>query len=58
MTLRTGLPAAPAAARRFIVPMTLISWSARPEISVESTIRCVCRIVSTLVARTIRSRIE
>ena len=58
MTLRTGLPAAPAAASRFIVPITLISCSARPEISVESTMRCVCRIVSTFVARTMRSRIE
>ena len=49
-TLRTGLPDAPAAASRFIVPMTLISCRARDAARVESTMRCVCRIVSTCVA--------
>ena len=57
-TLRTGLPDAPAAASRFIVPITLISCSVRPLARVESTMRCVCTIVSTWVARTMRARIE
>jgi len=46
--------AAPAAASRFIVPMTLISCSARPDIDEESTTRNVWMIVSTWVACTIR----
>ena len=57
-TLRTGLPDAPAAASRLIVPITLISCSVRPLARVESTMRCVCRIVSTWVAATMRARIE
>ena len=52
------LPAAPAAASRFIVPITLTSCRARPLSFVESTIRWVCTIVSTRVALTMRSRIE
>ena len=57
-TLRTGLPGAPAAASRFIVPITLISCSVRPVARVESTMRCVCTTVSISVARTMRARIE
>ena len=55
---RTGEPGAPAAANRFIVPMTSISWSARAGTSVESTTRNVCKMVSTWVAFTILLRIE
>ena len=51
-------PGADAAANRFIVPMTLISWIVRERAMVESTIRKVWTIVSTFVAFTIRFRIE
>jgi hypothetical protein len=57
-TLRTGLDGAPAAASKFIVPMTLISCNVRLVARVESTTRWVCTMVSTWVARTIRARIE
>ena len=55
---RTDEPAAPAAARRFIVPMTLISCMARRGTVVEFVIMKVWRIVSTWVAFTIRFRME
>ena len=55
---RTELPGAPAAANRFIVPITLISCSLRPLMRVLSISRNVCRIVSTCVASTMRARIE
>ena len=58
MTVRTVDPAAPAAASRFIVPMTLISWSVRLLIIVESTMRKACTIVSICAAFTMRARIE
>ena len=49
-TWRTGEPDCPAAARRFMVPMTLISCRARLETRVESTTRKVWTMVSTWVA--------
>jgi len=52
------LPGDDAAAKRFIVPITLISCILRDDIVVESTTRKVCTIVSTLVAFTMRERIE
>ncbi len=57
-TCLTGLPAWPAAASRFMVPMTLISCSALPGAFVESVTKKVCTIVSGLVALTIRETIE
>ena len=57
-TLRTGLPDAPAAASKLMVPITLISCSRRLLARVESTMRCVCRIVSICAAFTMRARIE
>lgn len=57
-SLRTMLSGAPAAASRFIVPITLISCRVRPVWRVESTIRWVWRIVSMPAALTIRLRIE
>jgi hypothetical protein len=57
-SFRTDDPGAPAAASRFIVPITFVSWRAREPIVVESTSRWVWRIVSTSVARTRRDRIE
>ena len=57
-TLRTVESGADAAANRFIVPITLVSCMARCDICVGSTIRKVCTIVSTRVARTILARIE
>jgi hypothetical protein len=57
-TLRTVLPGADAAAKRFMVPMTLISCIVRDDIDVESTTRKVCTTVSTFVAFTMRARIE
>ena len=55
---RTGEPAAPAAARRFMVPMTLISCMARRDTELEFVIMKVWRIVSTWVAFTIRFIME
>src|SRR5271169_5047693 len=55
---RTDEPAAPAAARRFIVPMTLISCMARLGTEEEFVIMKVWRIVSTWVALTIRFMME
>ena len=55
---RTDEPAAPAAASRFIVPMTLISCMARFGTEEESVIMKVCKIVSTWVAFTIRFMME
>src|SRR6516165_72147 len=55
---RTDEPAAPAAAKRFIVPITLISCMARRGTAVEFVIMNVCRMVSTWVAFTIRFRME
>ena len=55
---RTDDPAAPAAARRFIVPMTLISCMARRGTVAEFVIMNVWRIVSTWVAFTMRFRME
>ena len=55
---RTDEPAAPAAARRFIVPMTLISCMARLGTEEEFVIMKVWRIVSTWVAFTIRFMME
>ncbi len=52
------LPAAEAAANRFMVPMTLISCMARDDMAVESMTRNVWAMVSTPVARTMRDRIE
>ena len=52
------LPAADAAANRFMVPMTLISCIERFDIWVGSTTRNVWMMVSTCVARTILARIE
>jgi len=49
---------APAAARRFIVPITFCSCRLRPLARVESTTRKVWMMVSTWVAFTIRLRIE
>ena len=49
-------PSAAAAARRFIVPITLTSCSRRLLTRVESTSRWVCNTVSTCVARTMRWR--
>ena len=51
-------PGRPAAARRFMVPITLISCRVRPVARVESTMRCECTTVSISVARTMRERIE
>src|SRR5664279_58326 len=58
MTLRTDAPAAPAAASRLRVPITLISWSTRLLTAVELVSRKVWTMVSTWVARTILLRIE
>ena len=55
---RTDEPAAPAAAKRFIVPMTLISCMARLGTEEEFVIMKVWRIVSTWVAFTIRFMME
>ena len=55
---RTEDPAAPAAASRFIVPMTLISCICRLGTVVEFVIMNVWRIVSTWVAFTMRFRME
>ncbi len=55
---RTDEPAAPAAASRFIVPMTLISCMARLGTEEELVIMKVWRIVSTWVAFTIRFMME
>ena len=52
------LPAAEAAANRFIVPMTLISFIAREDIWPVFMTRKVWMIVSTFVAATMRLRIE
>ena len=52
------LSGAEAAAKRFIVPMTLISFIVREETTPEFMTRKVWMIVSTLVAATIRLRIE
>jgi hypothetical protein len=57
-TLVTRLSGWLAAANRFIVPITLISWTWRPEMWAPSTTRNVWTIVSTCVARTMRDRIE
>ena len=57
-TWRTGEPDWPAAARRFMVPITLISCRARLDTRVESTTKKVWTMVSTWVAATIRDRIE
>ena len=58
-TWRTDDPAEPAAASRFSVPMTLISWRERPEDALTELVsRKVCTMVSTWVARTMRLRIE
>ena len=57
-TLRTVELGADAAANRFIVPITLISWIVRDFIWVESTTRNVCTIVSIRAAFTMRARIE
>ena len=57
-TVRTVLPGAPAAAQRFIVPITLISCMCLVSGGPESTTRNVCSTVSTRVARTMRARIE
>ena len=46
ITVRTVDAGAEAAANRFMVPMTLISWVARRDIWVESTTRKVWMIVS------------
>ena len=54
----TGEPDWPAAASRFIVPITLISCRARLDTRVESTTRNVWTMVSTWVAATMRDRIE
>ena len=56
--LDTVEPGADAAANRFIVPITLISWMRPDRMPVESTTRKVWMIVSTLVAATMRLRIE
>lgn len=58
ITSRTVESGVDAAAKRFIVPMTLISCIERVDIIVGSTTRNVWMIVSTWVARTIRYRIE
>ncbi len=55
---RTDEPAAPAAASRFIVPITLISCIARRDTDAEFVIMNVWRIVSTWVAFTIRFMME
>ncbi len=52
------LPGADAAAKRFIVPMTLISFIARDETTPEFMTRKVWMIVSTLVAATMRLRMR
>ncbi len=57
-TLRTVEPGADAAAKRFMVPITLISWMVRDFICVESTTRNVWTIVSIFAAFTMRARIE
>ncbi|MND08658.1 hypothetical protein D3C83_314310 [compost metagenome] len=57
-TRSTVLPGADAAAKRFIVPMTLISFMARDETCPVFMTRKVWMIVSTLVAATMRLRIE
>ena len=58
MTWRTEEPAAPAAASRFMVPMTLISCMARRGTVTELVIMNVWRMVSTRVAFTILLRME
>ena len=55
---RTEEPEAPAAARRFIVPITLISWRRAMLIPAEFVTMKVWRMVSTCVAFTMRLRIE
>ena len=55
---RTEDPEAPAAARRFIVPMTLISCRRRLLTPPEFVTMKVCRIVSTCVAFTMRLTLE
>ena len=57
-TFRTGLPGDPAAARRFMVPITLISCRVRPVARVESTMRWELINVSISVALTMLERIE
>ena len=55
---RTDDPAAPAAASRFMVPITFTSCITRFGTVAEFVIMNVCRIVSTWVAFTIRLRME
>ena len=57
-TLHTRLSGWLAAAKRFIVPMTLVSCICADDTDDESTSRKVWTIVSTCVARTMRDRIE
>ena len=58
MTCRTEEPAAPAAANRFMVPITLISCIARWGTVTELVIMNVCKMVSTWVAFTILLKME
>ena len=53
IALRTEAPPAPAAANRFRVPITLISWRPLPDTVIELVSRKVWTMVSTWVARTL-----
>ena len=56
-TCRTGVPGDPAAASRFRVPMTFVSWRDLPERPTELVSKKVWTTVSTWVACTMRCRI-